>query len=606
MLAPGALVDRYRLVAALGEGGQGSVWKAIDQLPPHPERALKLMSLRGMSPDLLARARREAHTLAQLQHPSLVRCFGLFESYELAILGLALELVHGPTAEQALRDPRFTPHHRMALLKQVAGALAYLHDQGIVHRDLKEANIVLAPEFWDYPDSPGTIKLIDLGIASAIGNAEGLTGEGRFIGTLPYVAPETLAPRRFPGPAHTPAADVFAFGVIASQLLLGRHPAGPLPANPDVVDLVQAYESIDSHPLAPSSYAWTRLIDACSAPSPRRRLPDGAAILRYLQEGASAPASRDSSTALATGPEPAPGAPSQAPHSTPFPPASLRPYSTPFPPEARPSATSLIPPFPGPPPSSTVPWSPDSRSARTEKGIALSGERLSTEIMAPPGSRGRGLPWWLAGAVLAGSGALLLGIAAMVGLISSNPQEWFETPSHPVVPTPTTPTSTVTTPPPRPEVWTCKPKECGTEWAETTGPEKSPITPAMYPFQLSFVNVDNTTGSGRPHGSLYEYYPQAQVCISTGGPEQCISHTRCRGDSFPLVDPSDLRAGNLTFRVQVPTSSGPVTIAEGRFPRLDMFNTGLCTGYITTTVRMMDTSLGFKITKIGFFLGKPP
>ncbi len=89
-ISAGARIDRYLLVEPLGEGGQGSVWKAVDALDASRVVALKLVSIAQTKPTHLERVRREARALAKLEHPSLVRCHGLFEDFKASVLGLVL------------------------------------------------------------------------------------------------------------------------------------------------------------------------------------------------------------------------------------------------------------------------------------------------------------------------------------------------------------------------------------------------------------------------------------------------------------------------------------------------------------------------------------
>src|SRR4051812_6720146 len=160
-LKPGDRIDRYTLVAPLGGGGQGTVWKALDPLDGGVERALKLVPTGGLSADAFERARREARALVRAAHPNLIACYGLFEDIGAGFVGLALELVEGKPAQDVAHDPRMTEEHRTALLLQLAEALAFIHSSEIVHRDLKPDNVLVTEAFWSEPNRPGTIKLVD-------------------------------------------------------------------------------------------------------------------------------------------------------------------------------------------------------------------------------------------------------------------------------------------------------------------------------------------------------------------------------------------------------------------------------------------------------------
>lgn len=281
-ISAGARIDRYLLVEPLGEGGQGSVWKAVDALDASRVVALKLVSIAQTKPTHLERVRREARALAKLEHPSLVRCHGLFEDFKASVLGLVLELVDGKSLADALDDARFTPALRWVVLQHVAQALAHLHERHIIHRDLKPENIVLAAQFWTTPSDPNTVKIIDFGIAAEEGNPNPLTAYGNVIGTPAYMAPELIDATYFAGGRPTPAIDVFAFGVVAWILLVGGHPTG-LAAESTLVDYAMEYRKVVT-----GERRWARtggppFVGQCLEPRPERRLQSGADVIRAMQ-----------------------------------------------------------------------------------------------------------------------------------------------------------------------------------------------------------------------------------------------------------------------------------------------------------------------------------
>ncbi|MBX3130157.1 MAG: protein kinase [Polyangiaceae bacterium] len=285
-LAPGERVDRFELESVLGEGGQGQVWKARDPLEPGLHRALKLIPLALTRGSLLERARREAHALAKLEHPSLVACHGLFEDLKKDVLGLVMEFVAGMALSSASVDPRFTERHARAALTQVADALAYLHDRGVVHRDVKLENVLVRNDFWDTPELPGTVKLVDLGIAIDAGTNTRLTREGGLVGTLSYLAPEALDPGSFDGSTTDPKLDVFAFGVLATRLITRTHPAGiALDATPFV--FADTYRNLAREgrklPLVSQPEPLGSLLAGALALAPAERLPNGEAIARGMR-----------------------------------------------------------------------------------------------------------------------------------------------------------------------------------------------------------------------------------------------------------------------------------------------------------------------------------
>jgi serine/threonine-protein kinase len=244
-LKAGDRVDRYTLLAPLGGGGQGTVWRVLDPLDGGVERALKLIATETLPPDAAERARREARTMAAAPHPAVVACYGLFEDVATGLVGLVLELVEGRPLHEAASDPRMTDDHRQALLLQLAEALAHIHAMEIVHRDLKPDNVLVTERFWETPRRPGTIKLVDFGIAVRLGNPRPLTMVGDIVGTAPYLAPEALLPGVKPSVGY--ARDVFAFGVLAYELFTGEHPTG-LPFDAIPPDFVIAYARVASGP----------------------------------------------------------------------------------------------------------------------------------------------------------------------------------------------------------------------------------------------------------------------------------------------------------------------------------------------------------------------
>lgn len=289
-LLPGERVDRYLLRRMLGEGGQGAVWEAEDPLEPERPRALKLVMLGRTRPAEVERMRREARALASLDHPSLVKCYGLFEDLRLGVVGLSMDFVDGDSLRRLIHDPRLTPELRVLALGHVARALAYLHGRGIVHRDIKLDNVMVATTFFDAPARADTVKLVDFGIAAVEGNPDPLTALHGVVGTLPYLAPELVDPACFGHHTSSPTADVFAFGVLAWQLLFdGTHPTG-LPARATLVDFGLEYRRLAElelrFPAEALGEGWDDLFQSCLAMRPERRLPSGQELAAHFESAA--------------------------------------------------------------------------------------------------------------------------------------------------------------------------------------------------------------------------------------------------------------------------------------------------------------------------------
>ncbi len=207
MERPGTvLAGRYRVERHVGSGGMGTVYLARDEVL---DRNVAVKAVHA-EPDSEhgRRIMREARLGAGLRHPQLVTVYDVVPQ-EGSIL-LITEYVEGQTLADALRRGPLDPPRALQVLRAVAGALDHAHHQGIVHRDVKPANVLVG--------EGGRAKLADLGIATA-SDATKITRTGGTLGTVAYMAPEQFEP----GPA-TPAADVYALTAVAFEMLAGRRP----------------------------------------------------------------------------------------------------------------------------------------------------------------------------------------------------------------------------------------------------------------------------------------------------------------------------------------------------------------------------------------------
>ncbi|MFB4314728.1 cellulose binding domain-containing protein [Actinomadura sp. 21ATH] len=202
------LGGRYELVAPLGSGGMATVWRAVDRVLDRPV-AVKVPRA-DWPRELTPRLHEEAKAAAALGHPHIT---GVYD-YGEAVLPdgarlpyVVMELLDGESlAGRLARGP--LPWREAAVLgAQLASALAAAHAAGVVHRDVKPANVLL---------TPAGVKILDFGIAFAAGGPD---GGGPLLGTPAYVAPELLA-----GAAPAPAADVYSFGVLLRETLTGTAP----------------------------------------------------------------------------------------------------------------------------------------------------------------------------------------------------------------------------------------------------------------------------------------------------------------------------------------------------------------------------------------------
>ena len=227
------MVDRqlgpYTIVAPLGAGGMGEVYRARDSKLGR-EVAIKVLPPHFMSdPERRARFAREARALATLNHPHIGAIYGLEEAE--GVTALVLELVEGPTLADRLARGPLPVSAALAIARQIADALDAAHEKGIVHRDLKPANIVLQGGAGASGPTSGDAraKVLDFGLAKtmavglegdltqrASGALDG-TAEGRILGTPAYMSPEQAR-----GQAVDKRTDIWAFGCVLFEMLTGQ------------------------------------------------------------------------------------------------------------------------------------------------------------------------------------------------------------------------------------------------------------------------------------------------------------------------------------------------------------------------------------------------
>jgi len=200
------VLGRYRPLSPIGSGGSGSVWLARDERSGR-ELALKIVAREGKAG---SRAEREAEAASRLRHRGCLRPLDF--GYDDQHVYIAYEHVPGKTLRQALRDGTIDDRRAIEICAQVLEALEHAHSHGIIHRDVKPANILLAGE------TEIDVKLVDFGLAQ-FAEAETLTELGDIPGTLAYISPERLA-----GGDSTAAADIWSVGVALWEALVGWHP----------------------------------------------------------------------------------------------------------------------------------------------------------------------------------------------------------------------------------------------------------------------------------------------------------------------------------------------------------------------------------------------
>jgi len=207
---PSTLNDRYHLLGVIGSGGMGVVWRAYDEALNRQVACKILSGSMADDPRFKERFRREGRHIASLSHPNIVTVFDSGTEGEFAYI--VMEYVRGASLRHVLATLGSLPVDvTAALAADVLSGLAHAHDRGIVHRDVKPANLLLV--------SGGTVKVADFGIAKSLGGATELTGAGEFVGTSTYASPEQLS-----GLSVGPSSDLYSLACVLFHCLTGHRP----------------------------------------------------------------------------------------------------------------------------------------------------------------------------------------------------------------------------------------------------------------------------------------------------------------------------------------------------------------------------------------------
>src|SRR5499427_8493879 len=158
VLAAGTRLGPYEIIAPIGAGGMGEVYRATDTNLKRQVAIKVLPAATATDPERVARFQREAEVLATLNHPNIAHIHGLEKSD--GTLALVMELVEGPTLADRIAQGPIPLNEALPIAKQIAGALEAAHEQGIIHRDLKPANVKVRED--------GTVKVLDFGLAKAL------------------------------------------------------------------------------------------------------------------------------------------------------------------------------------------------------------------------------------------------------------------------------------------------------------------------------------------------------------------------------------------------------------------------------------------------------
>jgi Tol biopolymer transport system component len=269
-LACGLRLGQYEVVAAIGAGGMGEVYRARD-LSLGRDVALKVLPVAvAHDPERLGRFEREARLLAALNHPNIAHIYG----FQREPGALVMELVEGDTLADRLVHGALPTRDALAIARQIAEGLDAAHEQGIVHRDLKPANIKVRPD--------GTVKILDFGLAKAMfGEAVaadishsptltvGGTQSGVVLGTAGYMSPEQAR-----GQPVDKRTDVWAFGCVLYEMLTGRSAFTQTTVSDTIVAILEHPPNWAALPSALPDERVRELLERCLAKDRRQRLRD--------------------------------------------------------------------------------------------------------------------------------------------------------------------------------------------------------------------------------------------------------------------------------------------------------------------------------------------
>ena len=253
----GRFVSSYQLMARIGAGGMGEVYRARDARLDR-DVALKLLpDAFAANADRVARFKREAQLLASLNHSHIGAIYGFEE--DAGTYALVLELVEGPTLADRIAQGPLPLDEALPIAREIAEALEAAHEQRIIHRDLKPANIKLRPD--------GLVKVLDFGLAEAF-DPGGSAQSGGFAGTAAYMSPEQAR-----GKSIDKRCDIWAFGCVLYEMLTGHRPFEGQDV-PDVLARIVEQEPDFAALPAATPTPIRRLLRRCLDKDRRKRLPD--------------------------------------------------------------------------------------------------------------------------------------------------------------------------------------------------------------------------------------------------------------------------------------------------------------------------------------------
>jgi Tol biopolymer transport system component len=278
MLATGTRLGPYEIIAPLGAGGMGEVYKAKDTKLGRAVAIKVLPAELSADPEALSRLEREARAVAQLSHPNILAIYDFGRQNEIAYA--VMELLEGETLRARLEHGVLPARKTVDLAVQMAEGLAAAHEKGIVHRDLKPENVFVTHE--------GHVKLLDFGLAKRTGPAsspdpgmqtvEQLTGSGTVMGTIGYMSPEQVR-----GEAVDHRSDIFSFGAVLYEMLTGRRAFGRETAAESMTAILKEDPPEIAAGGSGPSPALQRIVQHCLEKKPGERFQSARDIAFALQ-----------------------------------------------------------------------------------------------------------------------------------------------------------------------------------------------------------------------------------------------------------------------------------------------------------------------------------
>lgn len=265
----GQKFGEYSITAVLEAGSKGQLYKVEHQLTKRTE-AMKVLAAEAASENQIKRFEREMRILARLSHPNIATLHNALLAENQLIL--FIELVEGQTLESMFSSGRVSRDAGIGYIKQILLALQYAHHQGVVHRDVTPANVIVT--------AAGEIKLTDFGVSKSYGDSL-LTNCGEILGALPYMAPEQLKGTTQPDNR----SDLYSVGAILYEYLTGQKPFGPNRS------LAAVLTDSEGEPVTPSqlepalSAKWDGIIRRALAREPSHRYQSAEEFLGALAQG---------------------------------------------------------------------------------------------------------------------------------------------------------------------------------------------------------------------------------------------------------------------------------------------------------------------------------